>query len=248
MKYIDYTGKNVVVTGGTQGIGRNIVKGFHQAGATVWFCGREVEAAQSLLEELGNERVTFSRVDLTQPSLIQEWFGEIREAWEGIDVLINNAGVDPRIPIEQMELEDWDRIQNTNLRAYFLCAKEASELLSAGSTVINISSITFDVGMKNLTGYVSSKGGIIGFTRSLAREWGERSIRVNTLSPGAVFTDRQVDEFATPELFAEVKEKQCLKESIEPEAITDVALFLGSPLARSMTGQNLRACHGWTHG
>jgi len=248
MKHIDYTGKNVVITGGTQGIGRNIVEGFHQAGATVWFCGRQVEAGKSLLEELGNERVRFSPLDLTRPSSILEWFGEIREAWEGIDVLINNAGIDPRIPIEQMEVDDWDRIQHTNLRASFLCAREASGLLSAGSAVINISSITFDIGMKNLTGYVSTKGGIIGFTRSLAREWGERSIRVNTLSPGAVLTGRQVDEFGTPEVLAEVKEKQCLKNSLEPEAITDVALFLGSPLARSITGQNLRACHGWTHG
>lgn len=248
MDPLDFTDKTVVITGGTQGIGRGLVEAFHSAGAAVWFCGRKQDLGESLVQTLRAERVHFSVVDLAHPEAIQDWFGSIAVTTERIDVLINNAGMDPRIPIESLSVEQWDEIQNINLRAYFLCAREASPLLGEGASVINLSSITFDVGMKDLTAYVASKGGIIGFTRSLAREWGPRGIRVNTLSPGAVLTERQRAEIATDSVLDDVKAAQCLESFIDAASIADVARFLASPLARSVTGQNLRACHGWVHG
>lgn len=246
---LSFEGKHVVITGGSNGIGAAMVRAFHQAGASVYFCGRDQQAASELIGAIGGEeRLHFSAVSLEDPGAIEAWFAAIGRETQVIDTLINNAGADPRALIEETDVAFWDKIIDVNLRGYFLCCRQASPLLVGASSVINVSSITFDTGKPNLTAYVASKGGIIGLTRSLAREWGERGIRVNTLSPGAVYTERQLERFGTTEGQRAVMRLQALPTLVEVEAVADTALFLASPMARCITGQNLRVCNGWALG
>jgi NAD(P)-dependent dehydrogenase (short-subunit alcohol dehydrogenase family) len=116
-----------------------------------------------------------------------------------------------------------------------------------GSTIINVSSITFYNTPPQLVAYVATKGGVLGFTRCLARELGPARIRVNCISPGWVFTERQMREHLTPENRRLVQERQCLPDFIEPAEIAAVALFLASDLSNAITGQELMVDRGWEH-
>ena len=116
-----------------------------------------------------------------------------------------------------------------------------------GGSIINFSSITFHIGATPMTAYVATKGGIMGLTRSLARELGPRGIRVNTLSPGWVMTERQKSEFVTPAVRRMLRQCQCVPELIQPEEIAQVALFLASEASRVLTGQEILADRGWAY-
>jgi NAD(P)-dependent dehydrogenase (short-subunit alcohol dehydrogenase family) len=241
-------GRNIVVTGGTSGIGAAFVKAFHRAGGHVYFCGRSRHLGESLAAALGPERISYTKADLTRETDLADWFGHIREKAARIDCLINNAAKDDRRTIEEMTVEEWDSYNALNMRPYFLACKLALPLLVSGSSIINLSSVVFHLGYKHLSAYASTKGAIIGFTRSLARELGPRGVRVNTLSPGWTMTEKQIRERVTPESEAMVREAQCLPDLLQPDEVADVALFLASPMSRAITGQNIYACHGWVHG
>lgn len=240
--------KVVVITGGTQGIGEAFVRAFHAAGSIVHFCGRSRGKGEALIASLGGERVTYTQVDLTQATDIERWFEALSQEAGVIDCLINNAAKDDRYSIDEITVEEWDSFNQLNMRPYFITVKLALPLLRPGSSIINLSSVTFALGYKHLAPYVTTKGAIIGFTRSLARELGPRGIRVNTLSPGWTMTEKQLNERLTEESRAFITEAQCIPDLLQPEEVADTALFLASPLSRAITGQNIYACHGWVHG
>jgi NAD(P)-dependent dehydrogenase (short-subunit alcohol dehydrogenase family) len=175
------------------------------------------------------------------------WIGGIGRQHKTIHALVNNAARDPRIALDKMSAKDWDSLFATNLRAYFLTCREAVKWMRAGSSIINLASITFHAGPANLTAYVATKGGVLGFTRSLARELGPRRIRVNTVSPGWVMTERQLREYVTPAVKKMIRRAQCIPDLIAPEEIAAVILFLASHASRAMTGQELLVDRGWHH-
>ena len=146
-----------------------------------------------------------------------------------------------------MSVEEWDNLFARNLRAYFLTASGAVPWMPAWSSIINFASITFHTGPVNMTAYVATKGGILGFTRSLARELGPQRIRANVISPGWIMTERQLRDYVTPAAKRLIKSSQCIPEFIQPEEIASVALFLASEASRAITGQEILADRGWAH-
>lgn len=236
----------MLITGGANGIGAAMVRAFCAQGAEVFFCDMDTRAGQALEREM-NGRAKFARVDLTREREIITWIGGITKARRRIDVLINNAARDPRIDFARMTAVQWDELHAVNLRAYFLTAREASRAMKAGAAIVNFASIVFHEGPATLTAYTATKGGVLGFTRSLARALGQRRIRVNTVSPGWVMTERQLREFVTPAVKRLIRKSQCVPDLLQPEDIADVALFLASDASRAITGQEILADRGWHH-
>jgi NAD(P)-dependent dehydrogenase (short-subunit alcohol dehydrogenase family) len=245
--YADLHKRSVIVTGGANGIGEAIVRAFHAQEAVVHFCDTDAVAGQALAKELG-EGVFFTRVDLTREAQIVRWVKNITKGGRPIHALVNNAARDPRMELESMSLRDWDDLFATNLRAYFLMARETARHLPRNTgAIVNLASITFHLAPSPMTAYVATKGGVLGFTRSLARELGPRGIRVNTVSPGWVMTERQLKEFVTAATKRLIRRSQCVPQLLQPAEIADVVLFLASDASRAVTGQEILADRGWMH-
>lgn len=239
--------QNVLVTGGANGIGAATVRAFHAHGARVFFCDVDVRAGAALTKQSG-ERVCFNKVDLLREREVQRWISEIGSRHKRIDVLVNNAAADPRIGLEEMTAKQWDELFARNLRAYFLTCKYGVPLMRRdGGAIINLSSITIHTGPARMSAYVATKAGILGFTRSLARELGPRGIRVNAVSPGWVMTERQLRQYVTAAIKRLVKKSQCVPVLIQPEEIAEVVVFLASDASRAITGQEILVDRGWAH-
>jgi D-xylose 1-dehydrogenase len=245
-QFPELKGKAVIVTGGANGIGEATVRRFHQEGATVFFCDKDGEAGERLVRELG-AALRFQKVDLTAEAQILSWLGEVKRQASTLHVLVNNAAWDPRIPLTETSTTQWDDLFALNLRAGFLMARECAPSMAGGSAIINLASITFYNSPANMVAYVATKGGVIGFTRCLARELGPKRIRVNCVSPGWVFTERQMRDYLTPESKAMVRERQCIPDYIQPREIADVILFLASEASSAVTGQEILVDRGWNH-
>lgn len=245
--YPDLDQKIIALTGGANGIGAVTVRALHGQGAFVCFCDVDATAGERLVKELG-QRCQFTRIDLRREAQVRRWISGIVKRRGRIDVLVNNAACDPRIPLGECSAAQWDDLFAINLRAQFLTTREAVPHLPDGTgSIINFSSITFFEGPANMTAYVATKGGVVSFTRSLARELGPRGIRVNTLCPGWIMTERQLRMFVTPKVKTRIRREQCIPRLIEPEEIAEFVLFLASSASRAMTGQALLVDRGWKH-
>jgi NAD(P)-dependent dehydrogenase (short-subunit alcohol dehydrogenase family) len=245
--YPDLREAVVLVTGGANGIGNAIVRAFHAQGARVFFCDTDAASGRSLAKELG-VRADFAQVDLTREAQIVRWVKRVAGGGEPGRVLVNNAARDPRMGLETMSAKDWDDLFATNLRAYFLMAREtAPHMVDGAGAIINFASITFHLGPAAMTAYVATKGGVLGFTRSLARELGARGLRVNTVSPGWIMTERQLKQFVTPATKRLIRRSQCVPKLLQPEDMAEVVLFLASDASRAITGQEILADRGWAH-
>lgn len=162
--YADLRDKNIVVTGGANGIGAAIVRAFHAQDARLFFCDTDAEAGEALARELG-DRASFARVDLTREPQIVRWVKQITRDGNAIHALVNNAARDPRMTLESMSARQWDDLFASNLRAYFLMAREtAPSLAKSKGAMINFSSVTFHTAPTPMSAYVATKGGILGFT------------------------------------------------------------------------------------
>lgn len=243
---IGLEGRAVLVTGGANGIGAATVRTLVERGARAYFCDIDAPQGDALCEELGNG-ATFARVDLMDPQAIGTWVAGIGEQEGEIHGLVNNAALDPRLALEDTRVEDWDDLFARNMRAYFLCCREASPWLVDGSAIVNLSSVTFHEAPAKMTAYVATKGAIQGFTRSLARELGPRGIRVNTVSPGWVMTERQLAMYADEATQARVMREQCVPKLLLPEELADVIVFLLGKESRAISGQELLVDRGWRH-
>ena len=244
--YADLKEKTVLITGGASGIGASMVRAFHRQGALVHFCDVDVQSGTQLAGEL-NGGATFHAVDLLKETQIKRWIKAVTRQTRTISVLVNNAAADPRIALDKTSTADWDRLFARNLRAYFLTCRTAVPHMPPGAAIVNFSSITFHTGASNMSAYVATKAGIQGLTRALARELGPRGIRVNTLSPGWVMTERQLRQFITPATKRLIRKSQCVPDLIQPAEIAEVSLFLASEASSAVTGQEILADRGWAH-
>jgi NAD(P)-dependent dehydrogenase (short-subunit alcohol dehydrogenase family) len=242
--YPELQDRTVLITGGANGIGAAMVRAFHSQGSRVIFCDVDGAAGKRLAGELG---VTFNEVNLVNERAIRGWIGKVAKEFKKIDVLINNAASDPRIPLRRTSAKAWDQLFALNLRAYFFTCREATRWMGAGGSIINFSSITFHNGPANMTAYVATKAGIIGFTRALAREVGPQRIRANVISPGWIMTERQLRQYVTPATRRMIRKAQCIPDLNQPEEIAQVALFLASDASRAITGQEILADRGWNY-
>lgn len=245
--YTDLSKQNVLVTGGGNGIGEAIVRAFHGQKANVFFCDSDARAGKALARELGGG-VSFAPVDLAREAQIVRWVKQITKGGNPIHVLVNNAARDPRMTLDSMSARDWDDLFAVNLRAFFLMAREVVPHIPKNTgAIINLASITFHTGPSPMSAYVATKGGILGFTRALARELGPRGIRVNTVSPGWTMTERQLKQFVTPAVKRLIRRSQCVPDLLQPADVADVVVFLASDASRAITGQELLADRGWAH-
>jgi NAD(P)-dependent dehydrogenase (short-subunit alcohol dehydrogenase family) len=244
-RYEDLMGKVVLLTGGANGIGAATVRAFSRQGATVLFCDRDGKRGKVLEKEVPNSQ--FTKVDLREESEVVGWIGKARKGFGRIDVLVNNAAIDPRIALADLTMEQLDELFGINLRAFFITSREALPAMGKGSAMVNFSSITFHNGPADMSAYVATKAGVIGFTRALAREVGGRGIRVNTVSPGWIMTERQLKDYVDGGVKKMIKKAQCVPELNQPEEIAEVVLFLASEVSRAITGQEILADRGWCY-
>ncbi|HLL51761.1 MAG TPA: SDR family NAD(P)-dependent oxidoreductase, partial [Thermomicrobiales bacterium] len=188
-------GRVAIVTGGGGGLGSGICLALAAAGATVVVAGRTKEKLDRVATDVAatGGRAIAVEVDIADAVSVAAMMEQALSEFGGIDILVNNAAVYHRKPWTEITEADWDQVLDTNLKGYYLCARAAYPALkeSGHGRVINVASITFFGGIPNLLDYVASKGGIVGFTRALAREVGPEGITVNTLSPGAFPTDAE---------------------------------------------------------
>ena len=244
--YPDLKKKVVLVTGGANGIGASMVAMFAAQGARVRFCDIDESAGGELAQRVAGD-VRFSRVDLTVESEIVRWIASVVEADGPVDCLINNAAADPRIPFDELAVEQWDGLFARNLRSAFIASREALKSMLSGAAIINFSSITFHEGPAKMAAYVATKAGVQGLTRSLAREVGPRGIRVNTITPGWIMTERQLKDHVTEETKAHLAKVQSIPTLITPDEVAEIALFLASDASRAVTGQEILVDRGWYH-
>lgn len=249
--YPDLSGKVVFITGGATGIGAAMVRAFCGQGATVVFADILDDEAKKLVGELtsaGRGTVRFFQCDLRDTAALGSAIEQTGSEIGKIGVLVNNAGNDDRHEFAKVTLEYWDARIELNLRHYFFACQAVlpqMKELRHGS-VINLGSIIWRIKQDDAPIYSACKAAIHGLTRALAPQFGVHGVRVNTLSPGAVWTERQVRLWYTPEMEAKMYTNQCLKAKILPEDVAEVALFLASDASSKCTAQEFIVDAGWS--
>jgi NAD(P)-dependent dehydrogenase (short-subunit alcohol dehydrogenase family) len=246
--YPSLVGKKVIVSGGASGIGEGIVEAFVRQQCAVTFVDVLGEASDALVGRLKGAAVppSFIHCDIRDSAEYGAKIEKIIARMGGCDVLINNAANDDRHSIEDITPEYWDERMAVNLKHQFFAAKAVVPTMKAagGGSIINLGSISWHLGLADLTVYQVAKAGIEGLTRSLARDLGRDGIRVNTIVPGNVQTPRQM-KWYTPDGEAEIVAAQCLDGRIQPTDIAAMALFLASDDARFCTAHNYWVDAGW---
>ena len=239
--------KIAVITGSATGIGRAIAGLFAESAAGLLLLDRDGEGNRRTAAELRSRtRVLDVALDLRDRPAIDAAIESAQRQLGPIDVLVNNAGIYPRQPFLDMSERQWDDMQAINLKSMFHMIQATLPGMIAGGSgkIVNLSSVTFHVGMPNLTHYVASKGGVIGLTRALAREVGPHKINVNCITPGAIEVEAEKLFVSNKQIEAWL-ELQSLKRRILPLDIARVCLFLASELSDGMTGQTLNVDGGW---
>jgi D-xylose 1-dehydrogenase len=249
--YAGLSGKTVFITGGGSGIGAAFTRAFAGQGARVAFVDIAEQASRTLAAQVQKETrkaPLFIPCDLHDIGALQEAIWVVRGELGDIGVLINNAGNDDRHKMEQVTPEYWDDRIAVNVRHLFFAAQAVAPQMKrlGGGAIINLGSIIWRLKHAGLPVYNVSKAAVTGLTRVLARELGPFGIRVNTISPGAVWTERQMKLWYTPEFEKEVLAGQCLKKRILPGDVANMALFLASDGAEKCTGQDFIVDAGWS--
>lgn len=240
-------GKVTIVTGAATGIGEGIARLFADEGSHVFLLDRDSARNIAVAASISATRSAFAFAgDVRDPKAIQQVVTAATEKFGRVDVLVNNAGIYPRQSFIDMTEAQWDEMLDVNLRSMFHSTKATlpGMITRRQGKIINISSVTFHLGLKNLVHYVASKGGVIGLTRSLAREVGEHGVFVNCITPGAVEVEAE-KQVATEEQIQEIIDLQSLKRRIVPLDIARACLFLASELSDGITGQTLNVDGGW---
>jgi NAD(P)-dependent dehydrogenase (short-subunit alcohol dehydrogenase family) len=223
---VSLEGQVAVVTGGASGIGAAIAEGLAQDGATVEIFDLT------------------SGVDVTDEQSVRRACDEVISRRGRVDVLINNAGIYPHIPFEELTFAQWRHVLATNLDGVFLCSRAVYPVMRSRGygRIVNISSATFFIGYPGMSAYIASKGGIIGFTRALASEAGPHDITVNAVTPGLIATEKALAEEA--EVFDQIVPEQAVQRPGTPQDIADCVRFLARPESSWITGQTFNVDGG----
>ncbi|MBW8869643.1 MAG: SDR family oxidoreductase [Acidobacteriales bacterium] len=240
----------VLITGGASGIGSAMVEQFAIQGAKVVFLDIAVDQAIELVASLKGRSLHqpfFIRCDITDISALRPAIQQVEDHFGTIRVLINNAANDDRHDMQDVTPEYWDNRMNVNLRHHFFTIQAVSPAMTSagGGSVINMSSIAWRIPTMGLPAYVTAKAAIVGLTRAMAHELGCSNIRVNSVLPGAIATERQKQLWWTPEYEAEIMGRQALKTSVLPNDVARMVLFLASDDSSAITNQSFIVDGGW---
>lgn len=248
--YPSLAGRTVFITGGGSGIGASLTRAFARQKANVAFVDIARDASRRLVDDihqsLGVEPL-FLPCDLRDIDALKASIEATRERLGNIAVLLNNAANDDRHRVEEVTPAQWDERVAVNLRPMFFAAQAVAPQMRAlgGGSIINFGSICWRIGTSDLPIYSAAKAAAHGLSRSLARDLGVQGIRVNTLSPGCVMTDRQLRLWVTPEKQEVILANQYLKRLIQPEHIAQFALFLAADDSAMCTAQEIIVDAGW---
>jgi NAD(P)-dependent dehydrogenase (short-subunit alcohol dehydrogenase family) len=240
----DLHGKVALVTGASAGIGRATIEALLANGATCFGLAPDAPPiAAAAFHALP--------CDLRDADAITRTFAALREKTDRLDYVVNVAGIDPKLPLAEGDAARWDEIVDLNLRGYYLVIRESLGLLRRGTgrAIVNVSSINYRLGLPGRSIYSATKAGILGLTTGLARELGREGIRINTVSPGWVFTERQIGEYFsgtdTAKHLAHLAGVQSLPWRIQPGDVANHILFYLSAASRATTGHNCVVDGGW---
>lgn len=258
MYCIDLTDKVAVVTGGSKGIGKAIVKAFVDSGAKVVIADRNYEDALSLSRELGEDKAMPFKVDVSIKDEVVALFKNIIDKYGRVDILVNNAGISTMDYIIDIKEEDWDKVMDVNAKGTFLCSQAAAKLMIENKIqgkIINIASQAGKNGYRCMGNYCASKHAVLGLTKVMAIELAKYKINVNAVCPGIVETDMKKRErvwggklrsMTAEDIEMEDNSQVPLGRTAKPEDISNVVLFLASNLSDYMTGQAVNVTGGMT--
>jgi 3-oxoacyl-[acyl-carrier protein] reductase len=242
-------GRVAVVTGGGGGLAEGICARLARDGAAVACADVSPEKAERVAGQVAASggRSLAVEVDVSNKGSVDAMVGRVVEEFGGVDVLVNNAAIYPRRAWTEIGEKEWDRVMAVNLKGYFLCARAVYPHMKerGGGSIVNVSSITFFVGWTLLLDYVTSKGGIVGFTRTLAREVGPEGINVNAIAPGAFPTDAEKIHPDQEGYNRWVLDQQSIKRRGAPDDIGNLIAFLASDEASFISGQTVGIDGGW---
>lgn len=245
---VDLSGQTALVTGASQGLGQAIAIALGKAGAKVACVARNVEKLTRTVQEIvaaGGTAECFA-CDVTSGESVQKTVDAVLEKWQKLDILVNNAGITRDTLIPRMADEQWDEVINTNLRGAFLFTRAATRpmLQARYGRIINIASVSGLMGNPGQANYSASKAGLIGMTRTVARELAGRKITVNAVAPG--FIESEMTAALGESIIGEVKTRIPVKRLGQPQEIADAVLFLAAPGSAYITGQVLTVDGGMT--
>ena len=233
----------VFISGGASGIGASLVEHFVAQGASVAFCDIDQDASAALVSRLGaaGNAPRSWHCDIRDISAYQTVLADVAATMGPIRALINNAGNDQRHTLEELTPESWDNCLALNLKHQVFAIQSVAPgmAVAGGGSIINLGSVSWMRGRANLVGYTASKAAISGISRTLARELGEKNIRVNALVPGAIVTERQQALWRNADEDKKFIELQCLKFRLDPAHVARTALFLAADDSDGITGQNI---------
>lgn len=243
--YSSLKDKRVLVTGGASGIGADIVMGFCEQQAKLVFFDIDTQHGHALAQQTG---ALFVACDVTDTDALQAAIARAASEVGAFNVLVNNAAKDDRHEIEDVTPDYWDASMAVNLRHYFFAAQSVVPGMKAagGGSIVNMGSTASVLGSAELPVYAAAKGACVGLTRSLARKLGEHNIRVNTVLPGWIKTQRQIDNWITPQAEADWMKLQPLKTWVMPRDVANMVVFLASDEARMCTAQTYTVDAGRT--
>ncbi|HLX01463.1 MAG TPA: SDR family oxidoreductase [Trinickia sp.] len=248
-RYPSLADRTVLITGGATGIGASFVEHFAAQGARVAFFDIDVAAGEALADQLGDSRYAplFLTCDLADIDALRKAIADVRSALGPISVLVNNAANDKRHSIADVTPESFDAGIAVNLRHQFFAAQAVVEDMKrlGGGSIVNLGSISWMLKNGNMPVYVTSKSAIAGLTRGLARDLGPFGIRVNTLVPGWVMTEKQKRLWLDEAGLRALKAGQCLQGELLPEDLARMALFLAADDSRMITAQDFIVDGGW---
>ena len=248
--YPSLAGQSVFITGGGSGIGASIVTHFARQGSKIAFVDIAKEASERLVADIEAQEhaaPTFIECDLRDIEALRKSIARAAEINGPITVLVNNAAHDERHAIETVTPDYWDDRMAVNLRHQFFAAQAVAPMMkkAGGGSIINFGSTSWMIGQGGMPGYTAAKSAVVGLTRGLARDLGPDNIRVNSIAPGWIMTERQVSLWLTPEGEAELMRRQCLKRKLNPDDMARVVLFLAADDSSALTNQTYICDGGW---
>lgn len=243
----DFKDKVVVITGAARGIGYAIAKSFVECGATVAVIDLSAEAVNAAVASLNQIGKAIGYVgNVTDSSGMEELFAQVVKEHGGIDTLINNAGITRDNLMIRMKEEDWQLVLDINLKGSFICTQKAFKhmMKARKGSIINIASVIGIMGNAGQANYAASKGGLIAFTKSCAKEFASRNVRVNAVAPG--FIETEMTATLSDDVRAEYGKAIPLGKMGSPEDVARVCMFLASEDSAYLTGQTLAVDGGLT--